>query len=532
MKQAFEFHFKDDVMYKKSLLILHVVLAALKIDAQENITACVMNNEETAVMENADNSFEVHYPNLKTNDRVLDIAYRIAIGDLFTNIQDYESKMSGEIVSVLIAGVDYNNPWIRDAAINSWNAGSFIVPEVSRNTLYSVLMEDENGLLRMTGQYWDAIIWSTGAWNHYLSTGDKEFLKIAFEVTKASLDYYEKTEFNAEYNLFRGLGWSDGVAAYPKKYASTNMQSGAFLWPEYNQDKVSKPGFGIPMMATSTNCLYYNAYAVVQKMAEELGERDRCVWSEKGEMLKAAINQYLWNEKTGVYSFYIDEEGVCELQEALGSAYAIMFGIADETQTESIFRNQYVSAAGVTCGWPELPRFKTDKDGMSFGRHNVTVWPQIQGMWTDAAAKNHKVDIFSHELLTLANHAVRDMQFSEIYHPVTGERYGGMQASGKEITLWESTRRQTWAATAYMRMIFSGVFGIGLNEHGIWFSPCVPAKLNDIRLTGLKYQNMLLNISIRGNGTKIESFRVNGLESETPFISKENRGVQTIEIIL
>ena len=124
------------------------------------------------------------------------------------------------------------------------------------------------------------------------------------------------------------------------------------------------------------------------------------------------------------------------------------------------------------------------------------------------------------------------MQFSEIYHPITVERYGGMQASGKEITLWESTRRQTWAATAYMRMIFSGLFGIGLNEKGIEFSPCVPTKLNDIKLKGLKYRNMLLNVSIKGNGTRIESFRVNGLESDTSFISIDSKGVQSVEIVL
>jgi hypothetical protein len=494
--------------------------------------SCSSPRSEAPIVEKSDNSFNISLPVLLTGDPTLDLAFRIAVGDLFTNIQDYESKMTGEIIPVLIAGVDYNNPWIRDAAINSWNAGSFIVPEVSKNTLYSVLKEDENGLLRMTGQYWDAIIWSTGAWNHYLTTGDREFLKTAFEVTKTSLDYYEETEFNAEYNLFRGLGWSDGVAAYPKKYASTNMQSGAYLWPKYNKDKVSKPGYGIPMMATSTNCLYYNAYSVVQKMAEELGEKDEDHWSEKGLNLKTAINNNLWNEKTGVYSFYIDEEGVCELQEALGSAYAIMFGIASDSQIESIFKNQHISAAGVTCGWPELPRFKTDKDGMSFGRHNVTVWPQIQGMWADVAAKNHEVEIFAHELFNLANHAVRDMQFSEMYHPVTGERYGGMQASGKEITLWESTRRQTWSATAYMRMIFSGLFGIGLNEKGIGFSPCIPTNLNEIRLTGMKYQDMLLNISITGNGTRIKSFKVNGLESEIPFISFDRKGLQSVEIVL
>ena len=55
-------------------------------------------------------------------------------------------------------------------------------------------------------------------WNHYLVTGDKAFLALAYEATKNSLYHFENTELNKEYNLFRGLGWSDGPSAYEGKY--------------------------------------------------------------------------------------------------------------------------------------------------------------------------------------------------------------------------------------------------------------------------------------------------------------------------
>ena len=477
-------------------------------------------------------SFEVTYPNLKTGDRTLDLAYRIAIGDLFTNIQDYKSKFTGNIVPVIIAGVDYNNPWIRDAAINSWNGASYIVPRIAENTLYSVIEKQKDGKLIMTGQYWDRMLWTIGAWNHYLITGDKQFLKQAFSITKDALNFYEETEFNPEYNLFRGLAWSDGVAEYPTKYADINGLSGAFFWSEHNKGKVFPKGYGIPMMSTYANTIYYQSYNVAIKMAIELGE-DQENWEEKASNLKYAINKYLWNSKTGQYNLYIDEDGVCEITEALADSYAIMFGITDDKQTESIFENKHISEHGVTCGWPELPRFKEmNDDGMTFGRHNVTVWPQAQGMWADVAAQNKKVNVFTHELNTLASNAVRDMQFSEIYHPITGKRYGGMQMNNGKMVLWESTRRQTWGATAYLRMIYNGMFGISLSEKEISFNPTVPAKLNNIKLNDLKYRNMILNISIVGNGTKIKSFKLNGVEKSKFSLSNRLKGEQDIKIII
>ena len=196
---------------------------------------------------------------------------------------------------VILAGLDYDTPWTRDAAINAWNGASLMMPEVSRNTLLSVLVRSE-GKVRIGGQYWDAIVWTTGAWNHYLYTGDKQFLALALEATRNSLAYFEKTEFDAQDGLFRGPGWSDGVAAYPDAYADAGGSSGILDWPKHNPDKVSKPGYGIPMKALSTNCLYYNAYVTAEKMAAELKAPVDPQWRAKAERLKKAINTQLWND--------------------------------------------------------------------------------------------------------------------------------------------------------------------------------------------------------------------------------------------
>jgi hypothetical protein len=115
--------------------------------------------------------------------------------------------------------------------------------------------------------------------------------------------------------------------------------------------------------------------------------------------------------------------GNCDHQEGLGSSYALLFDIADATQTESVFANQHVTPAGLPCGWPNLVRYERP-DGMSFGRHVGTVWPQIQGFWAEAAARAGKADVFGHEFFNLAAHAARDKHFAEIYHPITGQWAG------------------------------------------------------------------------------------------------------------
>jgi glycogen debranching enzyme len=468
---------------------------------------------------------------LNTDNGTINQAYRIAIGDLMGNVVPFKDGLLEKRGPVIIAGLDYNTPWTRDAAINAWNGASLIMPEVARNTLLSVLVRS-GGKVRIGGQYWDAIVWTTGAWHHYLYTGDKDFLALALEATKNSLEYFEQTEFDATDNLFRGPGWSDGVAAYPDEYADAGGSSGILDWPKHNPGKISKPGYGIPMKALSTNCLHYNAYVTAEKMAVELKGPVDPQWKTKAANLKKAINAHLWNGEKGNYRFLIGPFGKCDLQEGLGSSYALLFGIADPTQAQAVFASQHVTPAGLPCGWPNLPRYETS-DGMSFGRHIGTVWPQIQGFWAEAAARAGKSEVFGHELFNLAAHAARDKHFAEIYHPVTGKIYGGLQENGKQgIILWQATSRQTWAATAYLRMVLLGLAGMRFDADGVRFQPCVPKGLSHVELRNVNYRSMNLDVTIGGTGTMVKQCLINGREVKDGLLGTGDTGRKQVVITL
>lgn len=477
----------------------------------------------------------VTFLKLQTGDKTIDQAFRIALGDLFSNVQDHRVPLLNAVTPLILAGLDYNSPWTRDAAINCWNVGSLVMPDIARNTLLSRVSGKPGSLLIADkGNYWDAIIWSIGAWNHYLCTGDRVFLATAYEVTVNTLRFYEETEFNAPYGLFRGLGWSDGVAAFEGKYANTGGSSAAIDWVKHNPGKLSKPGVGIPMMALSTNCLYYQAYAVAERMRKALG-RDAQDFDRKAAKLKTAINRHLWNEKTGMYKFYIDEDEESNLQETLGNAYAIIFGIADKEKAGVLITNQQVTPAGVPCGWPPLTRYHTDS--MTFARHNAVVWPQIQGFWVEALSLHQQSEKLWHEVSALARHAVRDMQFGEIYHPITGEMYGGMQEIYKgtpekngPVVLWKATNRQTWAATAFHRMVIFGLLGARVDESGIRFAPCIPKHFKQVELSNLRFRDMTIQIKIVGAGTAIKSARVNGKKSESASLNHSLKGAQQLEL--
>ncbi len=184
------------------------------------------------------------------------------------------------------------------------------------------------------------------------------------------------------------------------------------------------------------------------------------------------------------------------------------------------------------CGWPNLPRYERP-DGMAFGRHMGTVWPQIQGFWAEAAARAGRADLFGHELFNLATHAVRDKHFAEIYHPLTGKPYGGLQESlGQGIVLWQATSRQTWAATAYLRMVLLGLVGLRFETRGVRFQPCIPKGLALVRLQNLRYRAMTLDVTIRGTGTRVCQCRINGKDRPEAFLAADSRGPHEVYILV
>lgn len=444
----------------------------------------------------------VNIPQLITNNDDVNKAFRIAISDIVASIATHKDGLLKEPEEVIYAGLGYDKPWTRDAAINVWNCCGMLFPEVSKNTLLSVLTEDEYGL-RVGGEYWDAVIWVTGAWNYYLYTGDKDFLSLAYKVSVHTIKYFEDTEFDEKLNLFRGPAcYGDGVAAYPDIYAKSG-ESGiaAFIehFPEYKAEK----GVGCPMHTLSTNCLYYSAYNLMQKMEKILELPVTGEYIEKAEKLKNSINEYFWMEDKGYYRYIVDDFGNCEHQEGLGHSFAILLGVADEKQTKRILENQFITEEGISCVWPCFERYlRFGKN--EYGRHAGTIWPHVESFWADAATKGGRLDLLEKEFNCMTKRALRDGHFAEIYHPVTGEIYGGVQERwGNGITSWNSEVKQTWSATGYIRMILFDIIGLSIDENGIDIKPNLIDGVETIELKNLTFRNKLYNISIDGNGKAI-----------------------------
>ena len=92
--------------------------------------------------------YALPFPEMKSSNSKLNRAYRIAMGDLIGNIRPFQDGLLDEPQPVLLAGLDYDTPWTRDASINVWNGVSLFWPDVARNTLLSVLERKQSNSLR------------------------------------------------------------------------------------------------------------------------------------------------------------------------------------------------------------------------------------------------------------------------------------------------------------------------------------------------------------------------------------------------
>jgi hypothetical protein len=425
---------------------------------------------------------------------------------------------------ILAAGGDYGGEWTRDIAINSWNCASLLRPKVAEESLWSVTVNRDS----VGHQYWDKIIWVVAAYNHYLVTGDKDFLNKAYKCSALTMKGLELYAFDQKYGLFKGGSvFNDGIAGYPEPiYEPGNFSGGV---QDHKNSYFAK--------CLSTNCVYYGAYLALIKMAGILNDNKEVIdeFQKKATNLKANILKNFYNSDKNTFNYVIDQNGkVHQYQEALGISFAVIFGVIEGEKANQLIGNAVVSPYGITSIVPDFPRYSKEMPG----RHNNLIWPFINGFFAKAAVTVNNYNTFSHELFGLSHLAIDEdkgnYNFREIFNPNTGKPDGGYQAWGPEHPNfhWESCKLQTWSATAYFSMVINGIFGMQFNESGIYFRPFLPDGITIIDLHDLKYRNANFNISIKGKGNTIESFSLDGEKQAVYSISANLKGEHNIAITL
>lgn len=411
----------------------------------------------------------------------------------------------------LLAGQGWAQVWTRDSSYSIDLSLNLLHPNLSISTLLR-LKKDVPGI----GECWaqdscghfggwpsltDAIVGATGAWSLYQATGDQDFLEKTYECTVNSLQRAERDAFISGTGLMGGCAsFMESNSGYPLHYAN-------------NHTILAKTS------SLSTNALYYHGYVVAAEMAQVLG-KDPSPFEAKAAALKEAINRNFWQEDKGYYGYVIDEnQHLIPQMEGLGEALAILYGIADQQRAARILQSTPTTLNGYPCLWPQFPEYASYEHHDEFSYyHDGMIWPFVQAYWALAAAKSNDVSTFGQELDKLLKLSKKNDTFMEYYHPQDGKPDG--------------SRNQLWSASGYLGMIYQGLFGIHLENDGIHFSPVVPDHFGHLTLDHINYREQVLSVTVLGNGSTIDSFKINGQEQSRPFVPSGLTGNQSVEITL
>jgi cellobiose phosphorylase len=122
--------------------------------------------------------------------------------------------------------------------------------------------------------------------------------------------------------------------------------------------------------------------------------------------------------------------------------------------------------------------------------------------------------------------------FYEVYDSVSGTVDGGWQsgASGR-AEHFVSQPHQTWSATAYLRLVHEGLVGLEHSADAVRLRPCLPRRWGPVRLRGLRWRGLTLDIALTGAGNRVRSCTVDGRPG-APVLAATGTGRHTVELVL
>lgn len=420
--------------------------------------------------------------------------------DALFNLSLEEARLNIEPDSTLRTGAKWGGVWTRDVSYSTLLAFAFIEPEVAKNSLMKKVKRGRIIQDTGSGGAWpvssDRTTWALAAWEIYKVTGDEAWLKTAYEVIKNTLADDEKTIRSAKTGMNRGessfLDWREQT--YPK-------------WMS-NMDIYMSENLG-------TNAVHYRANIIVAEMAKLLGEPTG-QYLKRAEEIKAGMNKYLWMADKGYYGQYLYGRSSMILSprfEALGEALAVLFDVADHEKAKSVLEKSPVTDYGTTCIYPQIPGIPP--------YHNNAVWPFVQSFWNLAAAKTGNEVALLHGLAAIYRPAALFLTNYENFVAQSGDYMG------TEI----NSDRMLWSMAGNMAMVHRVFMGINFETNGIRFEPVIPKAYGGSRtLTNFSYRQANLDITVKGHGNQVASFKLDGKVSDNPFFAASLTGNHTIEI--
>ncbi len=432
-----------------------------------------------------------HYPEFDSHFPILNALYNMSLEELELNInQD----------SLFDTGEKWKGVWTRDISYSVILALAITNPEVSKRSLMHKVKHGKIIQDTGTGGSWpvssDRMIWSTAAWEIYLSTGDKQWLKKAYSIIKKSTETDLNVVWDYNEHLFKGessfLDWRE--QSYPKWMDAKDIYSAFSL---------------------STQAVHYQNLVVLSKMGKILNH-DTQKYQHISEALKKSINEKLWlrNKKHyAQFKYNSHSSALSSRTENLGQSLCILFDIANEKQKKQIINHTVQLPYGIPCFYPQIPNISP--------YHNNSIWPFVQAYWNWASTKTGNDKSVKHGLASLIRSSALFLTNKENMVAETGD------FKGTAI----NSNRQLWSVAASLSSVYRVLLGLNFKEDHLQISPFIPREFKgELNLTNLKYRNSTLDIKILGFGNQINSFMIDSFPLNENEVSGRLKGHHKIVI--
>ena len=418
---------------------------------------------------------------------------------------------------VFYTGTAWQKVWTRDTALSNLYSLSWVFPEISYNCEREKIkssggvsvFEQDTGTGGSYPVSTDKIITMLSVWETYLTDGNKEHLSYFYDVCANTIMQDMNVAYDSDAGLFRGetcgLDWRDQT--YPD-WTSETYDSGLSAIAE------SK--------TASVNAIYFRVLEIMSKAARVLakGEEAEQAWAKAAQDLKEKICEQLWNEEMGLYSAWEYPEYMgsvlAEKTDVLGNGFALWFGIGSDAQLNQICENYPLVAYGADTVYPQKQGKLHNADKIY---HNFGVWPGWDSILMVGASYHGNKALAEEIFNSNVRGAAVSLTNKEVINYRTGE---GVESD-----------QQLWSIAGTLAGYYRVMFGMNYDEDGICFDPYIPSWMEGpFVLSNFKYRNSALTIRLSGEGDRVKSFKVDGVEEDIDsyVFSANSRGSHTIEI--
>ena len=433
------------------------------------------------------------YPRLNTPNTLHRAIYNMALDEMVNAV---------EPDTTLRTGKEWGGVWTRDVSYSILLSMAAMQPEASRISLMKkvtpggVIIQDTG-----SGGAWpissDREIWTIAAYELYKVTGDRQWLQYIYPIIKKSLYDDSLTVATAD-GLVKGetsfIDWRE--QSHPRWMQTADI---------YNSETLS------------TSVVHAQALHILAEISRELGETaDAEKYERQSQTVVDAINRMLWMPEKGYYAMYRygrDNLILNPRAETLGESLAILYGIADEERARTITASNPTTPFGSAIFFPQIA------DIPSY--HNNALWPWVSSYWAMANAKA------GNEQGTLE-------AIGAIFRPAAlfATNKENFNLDNGDIATQLNSSNMLWCLAGNIAITHRILFGIRFEKDGLAFAPFVPKALAaDRTLTNFRYRRATLDITVKGYGSEIKSFTLNGKEHK-PFIPADIKGNNKIVITM